>query len=202
MKAIEAKKLADELNIMKDTTEFNSILARIKERAEHGYYNFPCDKLRTNVEEQLTDLGYEISPINSDSPVMSGEYNITWDSAEEDLKGISVVYSLPFDDKDASFMGNIQESEVIFINGLAERFPNTVGFRKNMSDVWVCGGIKRPYDVVVYEKGVRGPADWFFLNDNGRWAHGGYTGDSNTYDNIEFFDYVRSIHKNNTEYGN
>lgn len=201
MKAIEAKRLADELNVMKDITELNSMLVKIRERAEHGYYSYPCHKLRTNVEKQLIDLGYEILPTNSTNIVNSGEYMITWEDAEEDLKGISVVYDLPFNDKDASFMGNIQEGEVIFINEIANQFPNTVGFRKDMSDVWVCGGIKRPYDVVVYERGVRGPADWFFLNDKGRWAHGGYTGNGNTYDNIEFIDYVRSIHKVNTEYG-
>ena len=193
MKAIEAKRIADELNLKLDNVELDSVLGQIKQLSEDGKYYFRCPKLRKNVEKKLTELGYTISVMNPDSPTGHFVHDISWTSAEEDNKGECVIYSLPFDDKDASFMGNIQEGEVSFIGRLAEQFPHTVGFRKDMPEVWVCGAINRPYDVVVYEKGIKGPADWMFLNENGKWAHGGYTGYTDTYDNVSFIKYIQKI---------
>lgn len=191
MKASEAKLVADELNGKMDDAEFNGVITQIAKRAESGFYDFTCPKLRPMVINRLIGLGYSIGENNLDKQVIS------WGSPDDEPVGEVVVYNIPFDNKDASFMGNITKDEVMFIHMLSEEFPHTVGFIKDMPEVWVSGSNKRPYDVVVYEKGIRGPADWMFLNENGRWAHGGYTGYKDTYDNQQFVNLIKKIHTHN-----
>lgn len=54
--------------------------------------------------------------------------------------------------------------------------------------------------VVVYQAGVRGPADWYYLNKEHRWAHGGYTGYKETYSNSEFLEMISRILEQNKKY--
>jgi hypothetical protein len=191
MRASEAKLIADELNSKFISTELDEIITQITKRAEDGFYSLTYSKIRPVVIDKLLGLGYDVGPYGMDKHI------IKWDLPDNESVGEVIVYNIPFDNKDASFMGNITKDEVMFIHMLSEEFPNTVGFIKDMPEVWVSGTNKRPYDVVVYEKGIRGPADWMFLNEDGRWAHGGYTGYKDTYDNQQFVNLIRKIHTHN-----
>lgn len=54
-------------------------------------------------------------------------------------------------------------------------------------------------DVIVYEAGVKGPADWFYKK-NDVWHHGGYTSHKETYTNAEFEDMIIKIGEHNKKW--
>jgi len=54
-------------------------------------------------------------------------------------------------------------------------------------------------DVVVYERGVRGPADWFLFKDE-LFEHRGYASYKQKYNFSEFEEFVKSIEKNNQKW--
>lgn len=55
-------------------------------------------------------------------------------------------------------------------------------------------------DIIVYERGIRGPADWFYLNKDGRFAHGGYTGYDKTFTHREFENLIIETEQHNNIY--
>lgn len=89
----------------------------------------------------------------------------------------------------------VHENE--FINKLIEKYPETIFYVKDSKNKFISGFPVNPNYVVVYEAGVRGPADWFTQNQEGLWFHGGYTGYSTKYNDEEFEEMVETIHKHN-----
>ena len=56
------------------------------------------------------------------------------------------------------------------------------------------------FDIVVYECGIRGPADWFYLNNEGYFAHGGYSGYRAVYTRQSFEEMIKKTEVHNAEY--
>ena len=104
-----------------------------------------------------------------------------------------IVDSINFKDDDV--IGKEFSSEINdFVKSLIEKFPNTVA-TGDMKKFW--SGTNSSKHVVVFEKGVRGSADWFYLNDENRFSHGGYTGYKETYNMEKFEEYIEYINYNN-----
>lgn len=84
------------------------------------------------------------------------------------------------------------------IDLLVEKYPNTVSWGGENRTIKFGGYKSTPNDVVVYEYGVRGPADWFRVID-GRFHHMEYTSHKETYNIDEFKEYIIKMDKYNKE---
>lgn len=190
--AYEMKKIADEAKAKLVNNDISNIMDSILEKAESGEHSLSVDKLSNDVRIKLRELGYTIE---SGGRMNEIEYIIRWDDIVETPSTVSIVKSELFY-KDGIIGKGLMSKEMYikYIEDIMMRFDN------------VCwGGPQSKYSgatnyidvVVVYEKGIRGPADWFYLNKDHKWAHGGYTGYKHTYTNTEFLEMIAKIHEQN-----
>lgn len=56
------------------------------------------------------------------------------------------------------------------------------------------------FDIVLFEEGVRGPADWFYYDNKGLFRHGGYTGYKDGYTLKQFLQKIDDVYKHNLKW--
>lgn len=197
--ALELKKIADDMNTSKSSAELDTIISIVRQQAEQGKYSYSgSGELMKETIQFIKDLGFKIE---FGGRMNETDYEISW----KDLSSPVEVVKEPEPPKQKLFYADgvigkglmSREAYVDYVNGLIERFDNVswggVGSKHwstDFSDV-----------VVVYEKGIRGPADWFYLNKDHKWAHGGYSGYKTTYTNAEFLEMIVKILEHNKKYG-
>lgn len=84
-----------------------------------------------------------------------------------------------------------------FVNDLISKYSCVSWGGKNCQFFAAQGHTKE--DVVVYERGVKGPADWFLFKD-GLFEHRGYTGYKEKFNYASFEEMVKKIEKNNQKW--
>jgi hypothetical protein len=185
-----SKKIADEINEAIHNEEFNMIIKLINTEAQNGLYSYSgSGSLSLKTVDKLKELGYSVE---TGSHMNEDHYNIDWKKASDiiEIKETKIK----------NFYVNGDETMIkksSFVNDLIRRYDN------------VCwGGVESKHwsmssyndVVVVYETGIRGPADWFYVNHEYKWAHGGYTGYHETYTDEEFEKMIKEIFERNKKY--
>lgn len=84
-----------------------------------------------------------------------------------------------------------------FVNNLISKYSCVSWGGKNCQFSAAQGNTKE--DVVVYERGVKGPADWFLFK-NGFFEHRGYTAYKEKYDFSSFEEMIKGIETNNQKW--
>ena len=191
--AKEAKEQADAINAIATEHQLEYITKLITEATAIGNYNTTYNKtITTDARKTLIDLGFKIE---SGGRYNETEYIISWNQPEvkkEEIKKSKLFYT------DGIIGKGLMDAKqyVDYVESLIERFENVSWggvdgkfWSTDFSDV-----------VVVLEKGIKGPADWFYLNKEHKWAHGGYTSYKETYTNAEFLIYITKILEQNKKY--
>ena len=108
-------------------------------------------------------------------------------------------YSLALDGLPEDFQdAKVKKPDAFFdvVNNLIEIYEETVCWGGNNPKFWPAGYPTKK-DVVVFQRGVRGGADWFAVNKDGLLEHRGYTSYKDTYTLIEFTEHVKRINEIN-----
>ncbi len=190
--AKEAKEQADNINIIGVSHQLEFIYKLIKEASARGEYNVTYTKsIYKEANDILKESGFIIE---SGGRMNEVEHVISWKQIEPEKVEIKKI-PLKFYTDGVIGKGLISEEQYRdYVNSLIERFENVSWggegtFSTDFTDV-----------VVVLERGVRGPSDWFYLNKDHKWAHGGYTAYKETYTNSEFLIYIAKILEHNKKY--
>lgn len=193
IKADKARRIADEHNGKLNKDELVEVMEDIDEvSADGGYKTTHYKQLRPNTIDVLENLGYDIQLQQRNNDTYT---TISWEGDEGKLDDEI------FDNEvnGASTNDNIGAGELTYIDGLVEKFPRTVGFRKDM-DIFVANGNGcKPFDVVLFQEGVKGGANWFYL-ENGEWVSGAYG--KERYDYVDFISHVSKVHDHNIDWQN
>ena len=87
---------------------------------------------------------------------------------------------------------------VILFDELIEKYPETISWGGKKSTInFVCQG-STENDVVVFQKWLKGPSEYFVWTIKG-FKHGGYTGHKDKYNIKEFEEYIINMDKYNKE---
>jgi len=105
------------------------------------------------------------------------------------------VNGLPQDFKDAKIKKPYSYYD--FVNRLLEKYECICWGGKGCK-IWNSGATKK--DVVVFQRGVKGPADWFILDENELFEHRGYTAYKDKYTFEQFEEYVAKIESANKKW--
>ena len=191
--AKSAKEKADDINNKIFNAQIEYITKLIKEAVERGEYRITYDKdILKKTNDTLIDSGFKIESGGRYNEI---KYVISWNQPEikkEEKKESKLFYA------DGIIGKGLMDTKqyVDYVESLIERFENVS---------W--GGVDGKFwsteysdVVVVLEKGVKGPADWFYLNKDHKWAHGGYTAHKETYTNAEFLIYISKILETNKKH--
>lgn len=190
------KNAADNFNNKKFNTEYSTLLVELGKRAEAGKYNYHgIGDLMPETIKALKELGLKLE---FGGRMNEPDYQISW----KDGKTIAIKVENENDVKIFYADGVIgkgilsKEAYIAYVNELIERFDNLC-WGGRVSKHW---STEFTDVVVVYEAGVKGPADWFYLNKEHKWAHGGYTANKQTYTNSEFLQMISRIVEQNKKY--
>lgn len=192
--AIEAKTMADDRNNKAHLAELNQVTRSIEGESAKGNYNFSnSGSISIKTIDKLKQLGYNVE---TSSHMNESNYSITWLKAVEP---VSVAKPKLFYSNTGLFgvAKKFADDKIPFVKALIKQFDNVCWGGIN-SKHWSSSSFNDV--VVVYEAGIRGPADWFFVNDENKWCHGGYSAYKETYSDIEFEDMIKTTSEANKEY--
>ncbi|MCK9576711.1 MAG: hypothetical protein WC979_02460 [Candidatus Pacearchaeota archaeon] len=85
------------------------------------------------------------------------------------------------------------------IDELVAMYPDMVSRGGKNKTIEFVSGNPTYDDIIVFEAGVRGPADWFYYKE-GKFYHGAYTGYKESYTIVELAYYINNVNKNNIKY--
>ncbi|MCK9576710.1 MAG: MazG-like family protein [Candidatus Pacearchaeota archaeon] len=192
-KPIEAK-------FMKFDEEFGEMTAEALKYLGHTYKPYDKEHLKEELADALQcllsiyiELGEKtgIDIVNDILPEILHK-NKKWEAKIKEYQNNINVYDqdieitqLPIDIKHS-------------IENLIHACPNTVSWGgENCTIKFVSQGSTKN-DVVIFQKGLKGPADFFIWTEKG-FKHGGYTGNKDKYNLGQFKRKVVDIHINNTK---
>jgi hypothetical protein len=183
MTAQQAKETSDAINKTIADAELTMLLSQIKGYVEKGRYSYGgSGSLMPETIASIKELGYKFETGGRMNEV---DYDISWKDIIVKAKGRLFYAKSPYAPTDFEFTEKLmRDFDIVSWGGSGKHWST------DFTDV-----------VVVYEGGVRGPADWFYLNDQRRWAHGQYTAYKETYSNEEFREMVAETKRNNTKNG-
>jgi lipopolysaccharide biosynthesis glycosyltransferase len=190
--AIEAKQKADNRNDEIHLGELKQILKAIENESTKGNYSFSnSGSVSLKTIDKIKELGYNFETGGRMNEI---EYVISWAKAVEPALITIVKPKLFYSDEGIIKLATDKKP---FVEDLIKRYDN-VCWGGAKSKHWSTSSFDDV--VVVFEAGIRGPADWFFVNDKDRWVHGGYTAYKETYSDIEFEDMIKTTWEGNKKY--
>lgn len=87
------------------------------------------------------------------------------------------------------------------IGVLCKNYPDDVSWGGENRTIKFSSPNTEEFDVIVFEKGIRGPADHFVYSPSKKlWAHGGYAGYKTTRTTMELINYINEMIKNNRKW--
>ena len=191
--AKDAKEHSDKVNNVLMNSEISIITELIKEASTRGEYNVVFQRtLMIETAKCLEEAGFKIE---DKGRLREPQFIISWENPSNSIIVKEEKPPLKFYKDGIIGKGLISEENYIaYVNDLISRFENVSwggkgSYSTEYSDV-----------VVVLERGIRGPAHWFYLNKEHKWAHGGYTAYKETYTNSEFLIYIAKILEHNKKY--
>lgn len=125
--------------------------------------------------------------------VQNSKMNITLEP-KIDIKMIVHNFNVVPTSEVQSGVDALDKDDQQFIDYLCAKYDHVCRGGTN-SKHWSCMN-STENDVIVYQVGIKGPADWFYKKNN-VWHHGGYTAYKETYTNYGFEEMIIEVAKYN-----